>query len=104
TPKPRWAVRGVRGERRAPGGGVPGGVEEPFCVLATMNPLDHQGTYALPAAQVDRFMMMLEIGYPTPDDESRVLDTHLAATSPLAALQPVITRASFLDWRDTVPQ
>jgi MoxR-like ATPase len=78
-------------------------VEEPFSVLATMNPLDHQGTYALPAAQIDRFMMMLEIGYPTPDDEVRVLDYHLGATPPLAALQPVISRASFIEWRDTVP-
>ena len=104
TPKTQSALLEVMEERSVTVDGVTHGVDEPFCVLATMNPLDHQGTYALPAAQVDRFMMMLEIGYPTPDDEVRVLDTHLAATSPLAALQPVITRASFLDWRDTVPQ
>jgi len=59
-----------------------------------MNPIDHQGTYALPAAQIDRFMIMLEIGYPpTPDDEVKVLDYHLGATSPLSALQPVISSA-----------
>src|SRR4029078_1325436 len=69
----------------------------------TMNPIDHQGTFALPAAQIDRFMVMLEIGYPAPHDEVRVLNSPLGTTSPLAALGPVISRAAFLDWRDTVP-
>ena len=78
-------------------------LEEPFQVLATMNPLDHEGTYALPAAQIDRFMVMLEIGYPAHDDEVKVLDTHLGAVSPLHRLSPVISRAAFLDWRETVP-
>jgi len=72
-------------------------------VLATMNPLDHEGTYSLPAAQIDRFMVMIEIGLPAPDDEVKVLDFHLAAKPPLAAVRPVISRRSFLDWRATVP-
>jgi MoxR-like ATPase len=71
-------------------------------VLATMNPIEHQGTYALPAAQIDRFMVMLEIGLPAPADEVKVLDYHLGG-SPLAAMRPVISRAAFVDWRDTVP-
>ncbi|HEX3765376.1 MAG TPA: MoxR family ATPase [Kofleriaceae bacterium] len=103
TPKTQSALLEVMEERSVTVDGTTHGVEEPFSVLATMNPLDHQGTYALPAAQIDRFMMMLEIGYPTPDDEVRVLDTHLGATPPLAAVQPVISRASFIEWRDTVP-
>ncbi|HEX7841536.1 MAG TPA: AAA family ATPase, partial [Kofleriaceae bacterium] len=103
TPKTQSALLEVMEERSVTVDGTTHGVEEPFSVLATMNPLDHQGTYALPAAQIDRFMMMLEIGYPTPDDEVRVLDYHLGAQSPLVALEPVISRASFVDWRDTVP-
>ena len=103
TPKTQSALLEVMEERSVTVDGVTHGVEEPFSVLATMNPLDHQGTYALPAAQIDRFMMMLEIGYPTRDDEVRVLDYHLGAESPLIALEPVISRASFIDWRDTVP-
>jgi len=103
TPKTQSALLEVMEERSVTVDGVTHGVEEPFQVLATMNPLDHQGTYALPAAQIDRFMMMLEIGYPSPDDEVRVLDCHLGASSPLAALQPVISRAAFIEWRDTVP-
>jgi MoxR-like ATPase len=102
TPKTQSALLEVMEERSATVDGVTHAVDEPFCVLATMNPIDHQGTYALPAAQIDRFMVMLEVGYPAPDDEVKVLDTHLAG-SPLSALQPVISRASFIDWRDTVP-
>jgi MoxR-like ATPase len=79
-------------------------MEEPFSVLATMNPIDHQGTYPLPAAQIDRFMIMLELGYPEPDDEVKVLDFHLGAVSPLASVRPVISREAFIAWRQTVSQ
>jgi MoxR-like ATPase len=103
TPKTQSALLEVMEERCATVDGVTYPVEEPFQVLATMNPLDQEGTYALPAAQVDRFMMMLEIGVPAPDDEVRVLDMHLGATPPLATLTPVISRAAFLEWRETVP-
>jgi MoxR-like ATPase len=103
TPKTQSALLEVMEERSVTVDGYTHRLEEPFQVLATMNPIDHQGTYALPAAQIDRFMVMLEIGYPSPDDEVRVLDRHLGAESPLAGLQPVISREAFLDWRDTVP-
>ena len=103
TPKTQSALLEVMEERSVTVDGVTHRLAEPFQVLATMNPLDHQGTYALPAAQIDRFMIMLEIGYPTPDDEVRVLDYHLGATSPLAAVQPVISRAHLLQWHETVP-
>jgi MoxR-like ATPase len=104
TPKTQSALLEVMEERCATVDGVTHRMEEPFQVLATMNPIEHQGTYPLPAAQIDRFMVMLEIGYPTPDDEVRVLDFHLGASSPLEALSPVISRAEFLEWRETVPQ
>jgi len=103
TPKTQSALLEVMEERCATVEGVTYELEEPFQVLATMNPIDHQWTYALPAAQIDRFMVMVEIGYPAPDDEVKVLDYHLAAASPLSALGPVISRAAFLDWRETVP-
>jgi MoxR-like ATPase len=103
TPKSQSALLEVMEERCATVDGVTHRMEEPFQVLATMNPIDHQGTYALPAAQIDRFMMMLEIGMPAPDDEVRVLDFHLGTESPLAQLRPVISRSSFLMWRETVP-
>ncbi len=102
TPKSQSALLEVMEERCATVDGVTHRLEEPFQVLATMNPIDHQGTYALPAAQIDRFMMMLEIGVPTPDDEVKVLDFHLGSESPLAAMRPVISRAAFLAWQGTV--
>ncbi|HSS01546.1 MAG TPA: MoxR family ATPase [Kofleriaceae bacterium] len=104
TPKTQSAQLEVMEERSVTVDGTTHQLEEPFQVLATMNPLDHEGTYALPAAQIDRFMVMLEIGYPAHDDEVKVLDTHLGAVSPLQSLSPVISRAAFLDWRETVPQ
>jgi MoxR-like ATPase len=103
TPKTQSALLEVMEERCATVDGVTHRLEEPFQVLATMNPIEHQGTYALPAAQIDRFMVMLEMGYPSPEDEVKVLDYHLGTASPLAALRPVISRASFIHWRDTVP-
>ena len=76
---------------------------EPFQVLATMNPIEHEGTFPLPAAQIDRFMVMLEIGYPSPDDEVRVLDAHLAPDPVLASVEPVISGEVFAEWQQTVP-
>jgi MoxR-like ATPase len=49
-------------------------------------------------------MVMLELGYPEPDDEVKVLDYHLGAVSPLASVRPVITREAFIAWRETVSQ
>jgi MoxR-like ATPase len=103
TPKTQSALLEVMEERCVTVDGVTHKLAEPFQVLATMNPIDHQGTYALPAAQIDRFMIMLEIGYPTPDDEVRVLDYHLGATPPLDAVRPVITAGDLITWRETVP-
>jgi MoxR-like ATPase len=103
TPKTQSALLEVMEERCATVDGVTRALEEPFQVLATMNPIDHQGTYALPAAQIDRFMVMLEIGFPSPDDEVKVLDYHLGTTPPLSTVTPVISRAAFVEWRDTVP-
>ncbi len=104
TPKTQSALLEVMEERSATIDGTTHQLDEPFQVLATMNPIEHQGTYPLPAAQIDRFMVMLELGYPAPDDEVRVLDTHLGMVSPLAAVAPAISRAAFLAWRETVPQ
>jgi MoxR-like ATPase len=103
TPKTQSALLEVMEERCVTVDGVTHQLGEPFQVLATMNPIDHQGTYALPAAQIDRFMIMLEIGYPTPDDEVKVLDYHLGVTPPLAAVQPVISAGDLIMWRETVP-
>jgi MoxR-like ATPase len=60
---------------------------DPFVVMATMNPLDSEGTYALPIAQMDRFLMKVNVGYPSRDEELRILDRFaIADTQPLRAV------------------
>ncbi len=61
-------------ERQVTIGGRTFRMEEPFLVLATQNPIEQEGTYPLPEAQVDRFMMKVEVGYPSREEEQRILD------------------------------
>jgi MoxR-like ATPase len=103
TPKTQSALLEVMEERSVTVDGTTHTMAAPFFVLATMNPLDHQGTYALPAAQIDRFMIMLELGVPAPDDEVRMLERHLGARPALDAIEPVIGRDELIDWQETVP-
>ncbi|MGZ5213517.1 MAG: AAA family ATPase [Actinomycetota bacterium] len=60
----------------------------PFMVIATQNPIEHEGTYPLPEAQLDRFMLRLSIGYPTAEVEAEILSTHSSGT-PLTDIGPV---------------
>ena len=68
-----------------------------------MNPLDHDGTYALPAAQLDRFTMRLSMGFPPAEAELMMLDVHLGVRSPVEDLSAVIDHDTFLEWQHTVP-
>jgi MoxR-like ATPase len=60
----------------------------PFMVIATQNPLEHEGTFPLPVSQLDRFMLRIRIGYPDPESEAVLLETH-GVSEPLDQLQPV---------------
>ena len=71
---------------------------EPFLVLATMNPLEQEGTYALPEAQVDRFMLKAVVDYGTPAEERQILDL-MASTAPKIALNPVVDVETILATR-----
>ncbi len=73
----------------------------PFLVLATENPIDQEGTYPLPEAQVDRFMLKLKIGYPTREEERLILDTH-ALTSVDESVNAIVTPQEILDSRKVV--
>lgn len=65
-------------------------LDEPFLVLATQNPIEQEGTYPLPEAQVDRFMLKVRVGYPTKEEERRILDL-MAFTSPTTKIEPVMS-------------
>ena len=72
----------------------------PFLVLATQNPIEQEGTYPLPEAQVDRFMLKIEVGYPTKAEERQIMD--LVATDTLPDVQPVIDGARLIEARKVV--
>ncbi len=103
TPKTQSALLEVMEERQVTVEGETHALEAPFQVLATMNPLDHEGTYPLPAAQIDRFMMMLTMGYPSEMAEVQMLSVHLSPDAPLDDVRAVITRDDFVLWQQTAP-
>ena len=74
---------------------------DPFLVMATENPIEQEGTYPLPEAQVDRFMLKLNIGYPTREEERLILDK-MATTEPNTQVSPVINPAQIKEARRVV--
>ena len=90
-------------ERQVTIGGERIEMPEPFLVLATQNPIEQEGTYPLPEAQVDRFMLKIVIGYPSVDEERRILD-RMASGKPVPELASVATAADILAARRHVDQ
>jgi MoxR-like ATPase len=66
---------------------------EPFVVIATQNPIEHEGTYALPEAQVDRFVMKLRVDYPSPEEEMRMLGIYLDPIAQQVTIRRILTIA-----------
>mgnify|MGYP002626909949 CR=1 FL=1 len=80
-------------------------LEEPFLVMATQNPIEQEGTYPLPEAQVDRFLLKVVIGYPKRDEERQILHTVVnGAAAPAAAQRAVLTPADILRARAAVKE
>jgi MoxR-like ATPase len=73
----------------------------PFLVLATQNPLEQEGTYPLPEAQIDRFMMKVIVNYPSRTEERAILDA-MATTEPMLTARPVVSAAQIVDARHVV--
>ncbi|MBI3850681.1 MAG: MoxR family ATPase [Verrucomicrobia bacterium] len=90
-------------ERQVTLGGDTMPLPSPFLVLATENPIDQEGTYPLPEAQVDRFMFNVVLDYPSFDEERRILD-RMAFTAPETQIKPVVTAAEILQTRKVVDQ
>jgi len=76
-------------------------LEEPFLVLATQNPVEQEGTYPLPEAQVDRFMLKLKIGYPTEVEEMEIM-RRMARTGPKPTLDTVVTTEKIMAAREVI--
>ncbi len=90
SPKTQSALLEAMEERQVTSDGVTRGLPLPFMVMATQNPLEHEGTYPLPESQLDRFMMRVVIGYPSRQKELEILDTH-GVRSTFLDLEPVVS-------------
>ena len=98
SPKTQSALLECMEERHVTVDGTTHGLDAPFMVIATQNPIEMEGTYPLPEAQRDRFAARISIGYPTKAAELEMLDTH-GSSSPLDQLKPVATA---LDVRELI--
>jgi MoxR-like ATPase len=102
TPRTQSALLEAMQERQVTIEGVTRPLPEPFIVLATQNPVEFEGTFSLPEAQLDRFLVRAGLGYPAPDDEARIARRYQAAAEPLEAVRPVIDAGTILALRDRV--
>jgi len=90
TPRTQAALLEAMAESRVTVDGTSYRLGPPFLVIATQNPVDHEGTFPLPEAQLDRFLMRFSLGYPTLDEELKMLEL-LQRSHPIDELQPVVT-------------
>ncbi len=81
-------------------------MSDPFFVIATQNPIEHEGTYALPEAQLDRFLFKIKVGYPNKEEEIEILKTHHLRKNkkPEELIEPVLTEADLHKYRELVKQ
>ncbi len=101
TPKTQSALLEAMAEGQVTVEGVTHPLPAPFIVLATQNPIEHQGTFPLPESQLDRFMLRMKIGYPDAAAEREILRTHLYG-EPLADVIPVVGGETIADLQRAV--
>lgn len=95
TPRTQASLLEAMAETRVTVDGTTHTLKPPFIVIATQNPVDHEGTFPLPEAQLDRFMMRFSLGYPSMEEEMRMLEM-LQHTHPVDRLKPVATAAEIV--------
>ncbi|HXE53841.1 MAG TPA: MoxR family ATPase [Tepidisphaeraceae bacterium] len=100
APKTQSALLEAMAEQHVTVGGQTYPLEDPFLVVATQNPIEQEGTYPLPEAQLDRFMMEIHIDYPTPQHEEEIVMKTAGAQPNMP--EPAFDRAAFLELRELV--
>ena len=101
-PKTQAALLQAMQEKKVTVGGNTYDLEQPFLVFATQNPIEHEGTYPLPEAQLDRFMFIINVPYPTKEEEINIA---LSTTSgQLPDLKPVLNAKQVIEFQELVPQ
>jgi MoxR-like ATPase len=103
-PKTQAALLEAMQERQVTSDGVTRPLERPFLVLATQNPIEYEGTYPLPEAQLDRFLLRTGFGYPSADDEWRLLEERVKRRTDEVELTPVVDRETVLEMQAGVEQ
>ena len=101
TPRTQAALLEAMQEQQVTADGVTRPLPAPFLVLATQNPIEYEGTFPLPEAQLDRFLMRLSLGYPAEDDEIQIL-RKLRKQHPIEAIQQVVDGAELLALTEVV--
>ena len=101
-PKTQAALLEAMQEHRVTAGGTTFSLDEPFFVLATQNPIEQEGTYPLPEAQLDRFMLNLWLDYPSFEQEVEVVRSTTAAQATI--VQPAMSQSELLNYQDLVRQ
>ena len=101
TPRTQSALLEAMAERRVTADGQTYILKPPFLVIATQNPIDHEGTFPLPEAQLDRFLVRLSLGYPSLEEEGSMLE-RLQHGHPIDELEPVVSAQEVLDSQQAV--
>lgn len=101
TPRTQAALLEAMAERRVTVDGITYELERPFLVIATQNPVDHEGTFPLPEAQLDRFLVRLSLGYPEEEEERRMLEL-LRKEHPIDRLDAVVSAAEMIACQQAV--
>ncbi len=101
TPRTQAALLEAMGERRVSADGQTYVLKPPFLVIATQNPIDQEGTFPLPEAQLDRFLIRLSLGYPTFEEESNMLN-RLQKGHPIDDLKPVVPADDVLACQEAI--
>lgn len=96
TPKTQSAMLEAMDERQVTVEGISHSVPSPFMVMATQNPVEYEGTFPLPEAQLDRFLLIINLGYPTIEEELEIIERQQMA-HPIESLQPVATAQEVID-------
>jgi MoxR-like ATPase len=103
TPRTQAALLEAMAEARVTVDGVTHVLQQPFLVIATQNPIDHEGTFPLPEAQLDRFLMRFSLGYPSMEEELTMLGL-LEQGNPLDLLEPVVSAEELVAAQQAVRQ
>jgi MoxR-like ATPase len=101
TPKTQSALLEAMEEHQVTVDGVTHLLDKPFLVLATQNPIEYEGTFPLPEAQLDRFLMRISLGYPSPADEIRILEAQ-QHVHPIETIDQVVGARELLDMQEQV--